>query len=81
MKHTDIEPVFRDNLLAMARVCAEARGVKLTTLSGEAHGDPPFFDRLVQKKGSFTFRKYDEIMKWFAANWPKGVKRPKLRKA
>jgi hypothetical protein len=47
----------------------------MPTLGRLAAGDWRFFDRLTDGK-TFTARKYDEVMRWFAANWPKGVAWP-----
>lgn len=81
-----IEKTLRQNLIAMAKAYARANRIKLATVSRRAHGDAPFFDSLVaEERGktprrrrpySFTARKYDEVMGWFAANWPEGLDRP-----
>ena len=78
-----IEPALRQNMIVLARAYAEAKGVKLGTVSAYAHGDTPFFDGLIaQAKGkgpgrmSFTIRKYDQVMAWFDANWPDGLEKP-----
>jgi hypothetical protein len=73
-----IESFLRENLLTMARACAAARGLTLKSISRKAVDDHRFFDRLIRKDGSFTVRKYDEIMGWFSdpANWPAGTNPP-----
>lgn len=71
------EPTMRANLLRLAKAYAAARGgASLASVSRSAHGDPPFFDRLLIGKGSFTVRKYDEVRAWFAENMPKGTAWP-----
>lgn len=94
MRFERAEPIMRDNLLRFARAYAEARGVKLVTISALAYGEAPFFDMLVEqdrieaaatdgerpgRKGSFTMRKYDEVIAWFWENWPADVPMPKLK--
>lgn len=74
-----LEPILRDNLLTVARRFAEARRIKLTTVSRLAHGDDPFFDRLAKKQGSFTARKYDEVMQKFRELWPEGIEFPPIK--
>lgn len=91
-----IEPILRDNLLLLARAYAQARDVKMVTISTLAYGEAPFFDMLIEqerleseapdaervgRKGSFTVRKYDEVVAWFDTNWPPGIEKPKLRPA
>lgn len=73
------EPAMRDNLLTLARAYAKARGIKLSTLSRFAHGDPPFFDKLGKAKAvGFTVRKYDQAMQWFRNNWPDDLPWPDI---
>ena len=63
---------------AAARAGAKAHRTKLATASWKAHGDTPFFGRLANGRGSFTVRKYDEVMAWFASplNWSAGIVPP-----
>lgn len=64
-------------MLTAARAWAKAHRTKLSTASWKAHGDTPFFGRLANGSGSFTVRKYDEVMAWFAEpnNWSSGPDR------
>jgi hypothetical protein len=71
-----METIGRRDLLQCAAAYKRVHGVKNSTLSLRAHGDPPFFDKLQAKEGDFTFRKYDEVMQWFSTNWPEGAKWP-----
>lgn len=66
---------MRETMLAAARAWAKAHRTKLSTASWKAHGDTPFFGRLANGSGSFTARKYDEVMAWFAdpRNWATGA--------
>jgi hypothetical protein len=74
----ELEPILRENLLVLARAFAKARDVKLITVGRLAHGDPPFFERLEKLEGSFTVRKYDEVVSWFDKNWPEDAERPSI---
>lgn len=76
---TKIEPIMRENLLVMARAYVAATGATYPTLSRRAHGDPPFFDRLIKAEGSISGRKYDEVMAWFEANWPAETAKPSIQ--
>lgn len=73
-----IAPVYYRNLILYAQAFAKAAGIKVATVSRRVHSDPKFFDQLKAGKVSTTFRKYDEMMAYFDANWPAGVKRPRL---
>lgn len=82
-----IEQPLRDNLIALARAYAKARGNGLSSVSTQAAGDGRFFDALAERtgarkandrRGSFTVRKYDQLVEWFSANWPDGVEWPDL---
>lgn len=65
---------------------SDAKGMKIVTVARLATGDWRFFDR-IETGASFTARKYDEIMSWFAAKWPDGavwptdVPRPEVQEA
>jgi hypothetical protein len=74
------EPFMRDAMLAAARAWAKAHRAKLATASWKAHGDSPFFGRLANGSGSFTVRKFDEVMAWFddPKNWKTGTVPPEV---
>ncbi len=65
-----MENELRSNLLACAAVYAESRKLELSTLGRQAAGDWRFFDNLSKDDKTFTARKYDEVLRWFSANWP-----------
>lgn len=67
-----MEPELRHNLFACAEAFAAARKLELVTVARLATGDWRFFERLVDGK-SFTARKYDAVIRWFADNWPVGA--------
>lgn len=65
------------HLLACATAFGAARGYELSTLGRLAAGeDSKFFTRLRNGEGTFTVQKYDQVMRWFSANWPAGVPWP-----
>lgn len=82
------EAILRANLLRLAVAYGEAKGWGLSTVSGAIHGDTPFFDELKRqadggkvhgRQGSFTARKYHEMLTAFARAWPPGLAWPILR--
>lgn len=73
-----MEAELRANLEQLAKLYAEAMGLKLATVAQKALGDWRFFERLdEQERASFTVRKYDAAVAWFAARWPNAVEWPK----
>lgn len=76
-----MESDLRRHLETCAAAFAVATEREASTVARLAAGDWRFFDRL-NDGASFTARKYDCIMEWFAANWPAaspwpaGVPRP-----
>lgn len=78
VKTPNLEPILRKNLLALARAYRAAKPVSMRTLSLYAHGDRPFFERIAAKEGSFTIRKYDDVVAWFRTHRPPGMRWPKL---
>lgn len=54
------------SLLARYRAVDERAESTVGRLSA---GDGDFFDRLRSGAG-FTVRKYDQVVRWFSANWP-----------
>jgi hypothetical protein len=76
------EQICKNNLRVCAKAYADSKKLQLTTLGRIVAADSPFFTRL-SSNSSFTIRKYDEVMRWFSANWPddlpwpEGVGRPR----
>ena len=66
------------DLLLLARIVAEARGVKLGTVSRWATRDtnPMLFDRLAQGRGC-TPRTCERAAAWFRQHWPRHVAWPR----
>lgn len=74
-----------------AKIGKAGASPRMTTLSRKASGDHRLFDALkaeerqyqrighrVTKKGSVTLRVYDQLIKWFAVNWPPDTAFPEL---
>jgi hypothetical protein len=73
------EPLFRSNLLILARAYAKATGFKLTTISNKIAGDSRFFPDLVGRKPKgFSVGVYDRVIANFRAAWPEGVAFPEI---
>lgn len=72
-----MERELADNLKACATAFASVKGWTLKTLGQRAAGDWRFFTGLDNPGTSFTVRKYDLVMAWFAANWPERTKWPR----
>lgn len=70
-----MEPELRRNLFACGSAYAHAKGIELVTVARLAAGDWRFFER-VDAGASFTARKYDLVMGWFAQNWPEDAPWP-----
>lgn len=64
-----IEPQLVQHLRICTDAYCAAKGMAVSTVAQKALGDWQFFDRVKDGK-TFTARKYDEAMTWFAANWP-----------
>lgn len=71
-----MEAELRNNLTVLATLYGEAKKLELVTVARHATGDWRFFDRVSNGKASFTAKKYDSIVGWFAANWPAGLEWP-----
>lgn len=70
-----MEAELRTHLIALATRYATARKIELVTVARLATGDWRFFER-IEAGASFTARKYDGIVAWFAANWPDDTEWP-----
>lgn len=64
-----MEADLKRHLLTCAAALSAHRGQAVVTIARLATGDWRFFDR-IESGCSFTARKYDAIMEWFAGNWP-----------
>ena len=70
-----MENELRHHLVTCAAAFVTASGLSQATVGRQAANDWRFFDRLSSGAG-FTAGKYDEVMRWFDANWPKGAEWP-----
>jgi hypothetical protein len=81
-----METELANHLLTLSdRFCA-AEGLSEATVGRLCAADGRFFPRIREGK-TFTAKKYDEVVGWFAKNWPDGaewpvaVSRPRLAEA
>lgn len=81
------EPPMRANLLTLFAAYVKATKSAVSSASREIHGDTPFFADLkklharknrVGRTGSFTARKYDDMLLAFALRWPLDCQWPDL---
>lgn len=70
-----MEDELRYHLVTCAAAFVAATGLSISTVGRQAANDWRFFPRLEDGAG-FTAGKYDEVMRWFAANWPEAAEWP-----
>lgn len=70
-----MENELRQNMLALCARYMGATGCGITTLGKNVRGEGVFFQRLESGSG-FTAKTYDEVVRWFADNWPGGAEWP-----
>lgn len=70
-----METELQDHLFACGTAYAAAKSLELSTVGRLSAADGAFFERLKDGK-TFTARKYDTVMAWFASNWPEGLAWP-----
>lgn len=70
-----MENELRSHLTSLAAAYCDARKIEMVTVARLATGDWRFFER-VAGGASFTARKYDAIVGWFASNWPTDIDWP-----
>lgn len=73
------EQIMRENLLVLAQTYATERGLALTTVSKQFHGNQSFLEGFISGKISTTVRTYFSMVDKFRAEWPKGLKWPETR--
>ncbi|MBY3332509.1 hypothetical protein HFN98_18030 [Rhizobium laguerreae] len=71
-----MENDLRQSLLATARIYGELTDCALSTVSRRVKNNASFFSGIADPSKSFTARTYDEVMRWFADNWPNGAQIP-----
>lgn len=72
-----IEEGAKQHMIALAEAYALATGLAEATISRLAHGNCNFFQYYRAGKCTTTLRKYDEMLEFFKARWPRGVPRPR----
>lgn len=72
----DMESELVTNLIALGTAYGKAKELKETTVGRLCAADGQFFTRIRSGK-TFTAKKYDEVVGWFAANWPAGATWPR----
>jgi hypothetical protein len=70
-----MEEELANQLLTVARVFGEAKGLKDSTVGRFCAQDGSFFTRIRDGR-TFTVKKFDEVLLWFSANWPEGAEWP-----
>lgn len=70
-----METELASNLMALGEAFGKARKLEETTVGRLCASDGRFFSRIRDGK-TFTAKKYDEVVAWFAANWPQDVEWP-----
>ena len=73
------EQIERENLFVIAQTYASARGLALTTVSKEFHGNQVFLERYIKGEISVTGRTYYRMIDKFREKWPTAVKWPETR--
>ena len=73
-----MENELRQHLLYVAGRYSELANCALSTVSRRCRNDSSFFERISDPSKSFTVKTYDEVIAWFAANWPESAPRPAL---
>lgn len=71
-----MESELATNLIALGSAYGTARALKETTVGRLCAADGQFFSRIRDGK-TFTAKKYDEVVGWFALNWPSGAQWPR----
>ncbi|KQT03188.1 MULTISPECIES: hypothetical protein [unclassified Rhizobium] len=71
-----MENELRKILLTTASEFASVERCAISTVSRRVKNDATFFTRIADKSKSFTARTFDEVMLWFAENWPADQQRP-----
>lgn len=71
-----MENELRSILLTTAEAYASAADCGLSTVSRRCRSEAGFFTRIAEPGKSFTARTFDEVMVWFATNWPEGADLP-----
>lgn len=71
-----MEREFSDHLLHLVAAFSAGTGLAPATIGRRAALDSRFFARVADPSVTFTIRKYDEVVAWFAAHWPSDLDWP-----
>lgn len=71
------EKLMRENLLVLAQTYATARGLSLSTVSKQIHGNQGFLARYLDGSISTTIRTYYLMVNRLRKNWPPKTPWPK----
>ncbi len=71
-----MENELREALLEAAMAYGKAMNLAISGVSRRIKNNPHFFGGVADPTKSFTARTFDEVMLWFADNWPEGTERP-----
>lgn len=71
-----MENDLRQSLLSTARIYGDLTDCAMSTVSRRVKNNASFFSGIADPSKSFTARTYDEVMRWFADNWPEGAQVP-----
>lgn len=70
-----MEHALTTHLLSVSAAYCAACGLNESTVGRQCAADGRFFLRLREGK-TFTIKKYDEVIRWFSANWPADAEWP-----
>lgn len=70
-----METELASQLLSLAAAYAKARGLEESTVGRLCASDGRFFSN-IRSGLTFTVRKHDRVVGWFAENWPEGAPWP-----
>ncbi|WP_028748005.1 hypothetical protein [Rhizobium mesoamericanum] len=71
-----MENDLRKTLLATASAYSDLTGCATSTISRRVKNNASFLAGIADPSKSFTLRTYDEVMGWFAKNWPSDKQKP-----
>lgn len=71
------EELMRSNMLVIAQTYATAKGLSLSTVSKQIHGNQAFLSEYLAGRMSPTVRTYFAMLGKLRANWPRGVEWPR----
>lgn len=70
-----MEAELKRNLFKLVEAFSAAKQLNESTIGRMSASDGRFFSRVRHGK-TFTVKKYDEMVDWFAVNWPGDLKWP-----